>query len=632
MAATDIKALEKLVKEILDKVKNLGENKNSPVNDETLDKINEKLDTIDERLSAPNSSDTVSAEIVSKVDAINSKLEEKSEDYIKEIQLAFEGYFQKSASLINAEDTDNLNLKDFISIITNEMIEVKNQFEKFNEEFTDINLNTSMGLSKEVVSLKNYVLALSDATDKIKEKLENYAPDSANLTNDISEVFNANLASFKNDVFSVLAKITDGIKKFNKSLKSFEGLELSVGEIIENQHKNKDDIIKIIQNNIEEENKKLIPQIIQITDSISFDEQAEDIKDGLYAINENIGVVNKNIATSAMANREVLNQITDISCATTEVSEIVKSDLAKKLSKIGEALDTVSNEFTVLTKGSKEDTGDYLYTLLDLESDISKVRVILDDLSHSLKDDRSLAENVTKNIADKITNLNDFIEKTSSSYSSADYKDLLLQFDALNEDISSISKRTNKLILTSDDASEKLQKNITDFQNIMSNISETVKRFEGSSVLKTLNLKIDNIQKILLSVIGANKAINEAFMYLASWIDTTSEDIKEIKADLSQLKENKQESFNNKEFEKIESLINENNRRNDIIEQKLNFVTSRLEELSKTNNDTVESKIEKILYALENVSAKENTDSTINPRLEKIENQLAQLLTFVEEE
>ena len=135
---------------------------------------------------------------------------------------------------------------------------------------------------------------------------------------------------------------------------------------------------------------------------------------------------------------------------------------------------------------------------MDLESDISKVRIILDELNHTIQDDRSLAESVTKNISDKISNLNSYVEQTSLLYTSPDYKEILMQFEALNDDITSISKRTNKLILTSDDASEKLQKNIEDFQNIMVKISETVKNFENSSVFKNLNIKTDNIFYVLI--------------------------------------------------------------------------------------------------------------------------------------
>ena len=153
MATTELKTLEKLVKEILDKVKKIGEQKPKEEYDVTLDKINTKLDTIDERLSVPSTNDNVSAELISKVDEINTNIEKKAEDYIKEIQNAFEKYNQAQNEIINNPDIpENSNIKDFVSIITNEMMELKNQFEKFNTEFTDISLNTGMTMSKEIVS------------------------------------------------------------------------------------------------------------------------------------------------------------------------------------------------------------------------------------------------------------------------------------------------------------------------------------------------------------------------------------------------------------------------------------------------------------------------------------------------
>lgn len=642
MTATELKALEKLTKEILEKVKTLGQKKSAENYEKAIDKINTKLDTIDERLAVPNTKDTVSAEIISKVDALTTKIEEKSEDYIKEIQLAFDTYNQKNAKFIS--DTANLpdgDIKDFVSIITNEMMELKAQFEKFNTEFTDINLNTGMAISKEILSLKNFVLSLNDSVDNIKNKVDNFNPDedfvnpvSENIAKDVSpvveEVFSTALSSFKNDVYSVIAKMSDGIigvskeiKTVSDNLKTFENIEVSLGEVIHNQQKNKADILKILQNSIEEENKKLLPQIMQIVNSVSFDEDAEEIKDGLYAINENLSIVNKNVENGSETSSEILSKIDDISqnisSSNEQITDIVKNDIAEKISKMDSVLDSVSNEFNILTRGSKEDSQEYLYTLQDLETDISKVRVILDELTHSIQDDRSLAENVTKNISDKISNVNSFIEKTSEIYASPDYKAILMNFDALNDDITSISKRTNKLILTSDDASEKLQKNIEDFQDIMANIYATVQKFEKSTVLKNLNIRCDNIQKQLSNLIQSEKAINEAFVYLASWVDSTSDDMKNIKDDLIQINEACKNpvlpeiELPKTDLSKIEKLLAETNK-------KLDDNACRIEVL--------EQQLEKVSA----VSSENKVSPALTKKLNKIEKQLQQLLNYVEED
>ncbi len=624
MAATELKALEKLTKEILEKVKKIGGKNSADGYGEVIDNINDKLNTIDERLAAPNSNETVSAEIISKVDALYSKLEEKSEDYIKEIQLAFDTYNQKSAQLLSSvEGMEDGDIKAFVSIITNEMMELKTQFEKFNTEFTDISLNTGMTVSKEIVSLKNYVLALNDSVDNIKTKVESY-----NIKDDFvtpaQEILNSELSGFKNEVFNLVAKISDGIADVSKeiaevseNLKTFEGLELSIGSVIENQQKNKTEILKVVKNNIEEENQKLLPQILQIVNSISFEEDAEDIKDGLYAINENLGIVNKNIENESKASYQLLSKVEDLSENVTssneQLTDIVKNNIAQKISKIDSVLDSVSNEFNILTKGSKEDTGDYLYTLQDLETDISKVRIILDDLYHSIQDDRSLAENVTKNISDKISNVKSFIEKTSEIYTSPDYKAILMNFDALNDDITSISKRTNKLIINSDDASEKLQKNIEDFQDIIPNIYATVQKFEKSSVFRNLNIRCDNIQKQLTRVIQAEKAINEAFIYLASWVDNTTDDMKQIKDELSEIKEisSIKPVIPEVDLSKIEKLLIDTNKKLDENSLRIGAIEKKIENMPEPE-------------------AQDN--SAITKKINKIEKQLQQLLSYVDEE
>ena len=765
MATTDIKTLEKLVKEILEKVKSIGEQSPKENLDEAFDKINTKLETIDERLCAPNANENISAEIISKVE----RLDEKTQDYLKEIQTAFENCKQNQSTLINTGDSENSNIKEFVNNITSELADLKTQFENFNSEFTEISLNTGMTVSKEIISLKNHVLALNDSVENIKKEIENF-----NYEEDIikasEEVFNTAFGGFKNDVYVVLGKITGAlndslisIDNLSAELKTFEGLELSIGEIKENQQKNKTEILKVFQNNIEEENKKLLPQIMQLVNSISFDESAEEIKDGLFAVNENLGIVNKNIETGSKSTEQVLNQLEEISKNTKdtneevktvvkctndeikktvkysndeiklimhdsneeiktifndtneeiktavqnsneeiktavqnsneeiknivqdtneeiktivqntnseiktivkdsndEISTLVKQDLIDKLSQMNLFLSDVSNDFAILTKGSKGETDSYLYSLLDLESDISKVRVILDELNHTIQDDRSLAESITKNISDKIANLNSFVEQTSLLYTSPDYKEILTQLDGLNDDITSISKRTNKLILTSDDASEKLQKNIEDFQKIMVNISETVKSFENAKSFKELGVKTDNIQKMLLNSAQSDKAINEAFVYLANWIDITTDDIKNIKASLAEIKNTENEIKDTKKeikdikadltaikvsieqqnqveqidtepdtkaFEKIEKLLKETNK-------KLTENVNKIEQIEEKvgNNTAILSTVEFISAQVQVINENINANKTLNKKIDKMEKQIQKLLSYVEED
>ena len=627
MATTEIKTLEKLVKEILEKVKNIGEQKSKENYNEAFDKLNTKLETIDERLATPKSEDNVSAEIISKFDQLNAEIEKNAQNYIQEIQKAFDNYKQNQSEFLSNEDMQNPEIKKFVLDINNELQDIRNQFSKFNAEFTDISLNTSMAVSKEVISLKNHVLALNDSIENVKKEFFENGSFSK-----LEEIYNTSYNSFKNDVYSILAKITDvsndalkKIDEFSEELKTFEGLELSIGEILQNQQKEKAEILKIIHNSIEDENKKLLPQIMQLINSISFDESAEEIKDGLYAINENLGIVNQNIETSSSSTKKILGQIDD-------VSSLVKGDLIDKLSQMNVYLSDVSNDFASLVKGSKGESDTYIYSLLDLESDISRVRVILDELNHTIQDDRSLAQSVTRNISDKIANLNSFVEQTSLLYTSPDYKEILTQFDALNDDITSISKRTNKLILNSDDASEKLQKNIEDFQKILVKICDTVKNFENSSILKTLNLKTDNMHKMLKCSIQSDKAMNEAFIYLANWIDTTSDEIKNIKDSLSLLNKEVQSNIKSEEtettdFAKIEKLLKETNKKIAENTKRIDSVEENLNSIS-----VITTTLEYVSSQVQVINEKLNSNKTLTNKIDKMEKQIQQLLSFVEEE
>lgn len=629
MATTDIKNLEKLIKEILAKIEGVNTKASDEIYNKTLDKINSKLESIDENFAS------------------------KSEKLIKEIQSEFEKCQKNEENPSETNTEISENIKDFVSIITNEMIELKEQFDKFNTEYTDLSINTSMVASKEILSLKNSVLSLNDTIEAIKNKIECYdikkeiVPEiSQNVSKNFADVIESYLNNFKTDAFALLAKISDSISTILENAKAFNNIETSIEEIIQTQQKNKEEILKILTNNIANENKKLLPQILQMVNSISFDDIAEEIKDGLFAVNENLGIVNKNIEKGSISTEK------NISTLNTKVEnlaqDISRSEMLNKVSKIDAVLDSISTEFNVLTKGSRLDTGEYFYTLLDLESDISKVRIILDNLNNSVQDDRSLAESITKSLSEKISNINSFIEKTSKLYADADYKTILNQFETLNDDITSISRRTNKLILTSDDSATKLQKNIEDFQDMISKIYKSIESLEKSSMLKTLIDRTNSLQKFMNATVQSNNAINEAFIYLAGWIDNTSEEIKSIQETLFAIKQiSYEKNFDNIEnyFNTLNKLVFEAKETNQqVIKESIDNLNKNLaDNISANNNcnntnnteillnetnkriDTIENKLDTLINKI-------NSINTQNTKIDRIEEKLQKLLSYVEDD
>ena len=65
---------------------------------------------------------------------------------------------------------------------------------------------------------------------------------------------------------------------------------------------------------------------------------------------------------------------------------------------------------------------------------------------------------------------------------------------------------------------------------ILQKISLTVKNFDKSSIIKNISLRTDNIQKMLDVSLQSDKAINEAFIHLAGWVDETSVEMENIKS------------------------------------------------------------------------------------------------------
>lgn len=85
--------------------------------------------------------------------------------------------------------------------------------------------------------------------------------------------------------------------------------------------------------------------------------------------------------------------------------------------------------------------------------------------------------------------------------------------ESTNDDISSISKRTNKLIILADEAQNAYNNNVEKFKNLTSQIIAQINNLtklgqDFSNIINKQNLTLNNINNL-----------NEAFIYLGTWID-----------------------------------------------------------------------------------------------------------------
>lgn len=263
----------------------------------------------------------------------------------------------------------------------------------------------------------------------------------------------------------------------------------------------------VVISQIKDLEKKFALQLVQVFDNISFDEEVEVIKDSI---------------------------------------EDSSFQLKKEIQQVKNLLGA-HNPDIKLDQPIQGTLNDYAYTMLDVENDMVKIRKLLDDMSKSVEKEQEINQENIKDITSTIASVVELLESSEGQYSAEVLKSFQVQFDILNDDISSISKRTNKLVLTSEDVGKELKKNVADFSFILSSLNRDITK------ISQIDKKIDNSNKMLMSSIKSDKVLNEAFMHLAQWIDDASEKIKNIDENVARLNSGNNEFLLRELINKIEA-------------------------------------------------------------------------------
>ena len=231
--------------------------------------------------------------------------------------------------------------------------------------------------------------------------------------------------------------------------------------------------------------------------SASFEEDM--IASKIDLIYENIGLLN-----------EWVNKIDNLTNSNNTI------DL--KIEEVNQKIEKLNQELGSVIHSTKDDADSYIYTLLDIESDFLKL--------HKFVDDKSI--------------------ETSQSIDA-----LKARFNELNDDISSISIRTNKLILTADDANKEFKTHLDSFKAAILDFNL---QKQGLGNEAKLDEKLNEMFKLMQNSLTASRNLNNAFSYFAEWIDATGTILNTMNANINALME-KSAGGSDDDIAEIKSLL-----------------------------------------------------------------------------
>lgn len=339
---------------------------------------------------------------------------------------------------------------------------------------------------------------------------------------------------------------------------------------------------------------KYLKDVLLKLDNVDLEKNSEDIKE-----------------TIMNALVSLVDQISFV-----EETEEIKDFVEEKTDAIKQGLIEVQNQLRQLA--SPDDDFGYSYTLQDVESDIAKLRVAITHLSG----------NDFENLSGDIKKIVNSVEGLETTLTQEQIIGLKGNIEKLNEDILSISSRTNKILLTSDESNKALNDGLNNFGSLVEKLEDRLEYLDNTEATERLERKIESIQSMAVESANADKVFHQVMMYLGEWIDTTTENISSITektSEINLIKENV-----NDVIEKVSDIqdIKDN------IEELRSAVPKKSELLSELENkfeqqeariDRLEMKLEKILSTLE-----EKDDMVLNRKVDKIEKMLSRLGTNIE--
>ncbi len=548
--------------------------------------------------------------ISSAVEKIGTTQSEFIEDYTNSLNRIEDSIENNHVFQLKAISEVAVNTKEFANKFAEE-----NQVDK--ELLSDIFAN-GKELSDSVEVIKAQLKAIQESDeDSSQYSLSDIERDLTKLRLVVSEL-NSNqnkrhLETVINSIDTVISQIQElkeslpinDINNINENtseiLDGLENLVLDIKNVISTQ----DDIIGYVQ----DEAKSVVTELKASEDNIksdiqmSLDDFAREIKEfGNDTISSKLSTLKNEIIT------QLLNVVSQISFVE-EQEEIISH------------IDNLQAQVNILSSGDPDTIG--TYSLQDIETDVAKLRVTLEEIKKQGRGDE------IDNLAEKLSEASQTLEFLKTELPNHEIGEVREELEKIANDIISISIRTNKLLISSDESYKNLKENIEDFRNIMGSVEERTKNLYEEVGMDKIEYQVTSIKDIVGRQEITNQAFNEVFEYLAEWIDSTeeklgyitdrlnnTEDINEIKLSLEDIKNSTSVKFE----------IDAQSDKIDAMESKLNVIIETLEPTFQNQQErmqVLERKINRIVDFFEPAFTKQQE------KINKLETMLDKILDVV---
>lgn len=504
---------------------------------------------------------------------------------------AFTEKFEKSLTDLNTKVdvlamADNSELEDLVATST----------QKLQDSVTDLHTKVDVLAMADNSELEDLISDssqnLSDRIDELHSKVDILAADdNSYLEESIDDI--RDLIQEQQSLFSTLDNSDDKIAKMLELLQDkVEALaNTDVSEI-------KDEIHSI---------KDLIEYQKEYFEKYTDDEKSQEISSHLQTLIGDISKIEKNVSEIDLEknSQDIKDSVmTAILSAMDQVSfveetEEIKDFVEEKTNAINETLLDVKKQLTNISNAGNSDMDFYSYSLQDVESDLAKLRLTLNELSANPSSNDEVGV-----ISANIGRMAKSIEQLQADLKNKEADGALqTDFEKLKEDILSLSVRTNKILLNSDNSQKFITDTLDDFTQKTTNLQDKLEDLANNK----LDARLSVIENTVKENASTSKRLQSVMTYLGEWMDGTTEAISNIQETTAQastvtemIETLKSEIPNQAEIlEAVEVKFEEQQAKIDNLEQKLEKV---LEKLSALDENVINTKIDKLDEKLDRLS------------------------------
>lgn len=516
--------------------------------------------------------------------------------------------------------------KKFTDTVVDKYEEIKLISSKYNNSFEAIqgsvaNMVSEFVKSKDEIN-KSILTSLNGITGFIDELNQSFEDLKAQISNkSFDEAFQASINKQVGGIEELVKEQMGYLEDISElcctNLPELTEMNTLVKYSVMQSVSNLSEKLENSENNIGKELVELktdiITQFLNIFNQISFVAEQEEILDFIQEKHSELITILSHIVTT----------VDDV--------ENIKDNLSvvdNKVDTLKEDIVLINEKITSIISSSGDI--DYVYSLQDLESDIANLRLTLNEIKDS---------NKSKELEELVNSTNDvykLVESLKNEFPRFDSEEFKKDFEALSEDIVSISTRTNKLILASDESYKTLQENLQDFKLVINDLDERTRNFSQEVGIERIDNKLGAINSMIQNGAKTNQVFNQVFEYLAEWVDNagaqitsisdkveTLDDIGQIKVMLEDLKaEAEDNSESNELIEALSNVFDKQAKKISSLEAKLDRMIVESTISNKNNKidmSPMEDTLNRFLVAIDSrMAEQQNKIQSLEQKLEDV--------------